>query len=50
MDYDFKDFGELLYDKNKMKATLPSPIYKRFIDAVNHEMPLDLAIADVIAH
>ena len=35
MDYDFKNFGELLYDKNKMKATLPSPIYKRFIDAVN---------------
>lgn len=50
MDYDFKNFGELLYDKNKMKATLPSPIYKRFIDAVNHEVPLDLAIADVIAH
>lgn len=50
MSYDFKNFGELLFDNNKMKERLPTPIYQRFIDAYNHESPLDAEVADVIAH
>lgn len=50
MNYDFKRFGELLFDKRKMKQRLPSPIYDRFIDALNHNKPLTIDVADVIAH
>lgn len=50
MAYDFKDFGKDLFDDRVMKDRLPSPIYERFKKAYNHEMPLEVDIADVIAH
>lgn len=50
MNYNFKNFGELLFDNKKMKERLPLPIYKRFIEAYNHETPLEVEVADVIAH
>ncbi len=50
MAYDFKDFGKNVFDDRKMKERLPSPIYKRFKAAFNHEVPLETDIADAIAH
>ena len=50
MEYDFKDFASCLFSENEMAKRLPSPVFKKFKEAKDHETPLDLEIADVIAH
>ena len=50
MNYDFNEFGCLLFNKEVMKKRLPSPIYQKFKKARNHEVPLDNECADAIAH
>ena len=48
--YDFERFGSLLFNKKVMKSRLPSPIYKKFVEAKHHENALDSETADAIAH
>ncbi|MCQ3035392.1 MAG: glutamine synthetase III [Bacilli bacterium] len=50
MAYNYDDFGVCLFNDKVMKKRLPSPIYNKFLKAYNHEVPLELDVADVIAH
>lgn len=50
MNYDFNDFGCMLFNEQLMKKRLPSPVYEKFKKVRNHELPLDTECADSIAH
>lgn len=42
-------FGQLTFDKNMMKKTLPTPTYLKWKDATRNTEPLDKETADIIA-
>lgn len=50
MEYDFKDFGSCLFSESEMAKRLPSPVFRKFKEARDHETPLEIEIADAIAH
>ncbi|MDD7304961.1 MAG: glutamine synthetase III [Peptoniphilaceae bacterium] len=47
---DLKNFGRLSFNKRAMKENLPYPIYIKWKEAARNNLPLDLEIADSIAH
>ena len=43
-------FGEDTFNHKVMKDKLPKNIYKKLMDAINEDMPLDADTANVVAH
>lgn len=49
--FDISNFGIKVFDEKIMKKKLPSPIYKKWMDAMhNKTCTLDRTTADAIAH
>jgi len=43
-------FGELAFNKSKMKEKLSKKVYETLIASIDHEEPLDHSIAEDVAH
>ena len=46
----FCDFGKYVFSEEKMKESLPHPVYKKWKETVQNKDTLDRATSDAIAH
>ena len=45
-----REFGTLLFTDADMQERLPKPTYKRLRDVIRHGKPLEIDIANEVAH